>query len=188
MRAGYRYFLGFRPDPILRAWLASLGAAAGQIEKRVAAENLHLTLCVIAEAVERDAFILSRVTAALAGEALASCPIRLGRVIGSGAGAAVHTLGRQEEIQLFYRALIARLATRELLPLHRRSGLNPHVTLGYERGPVFRYKRPREWIPTELFLIESEVGRGRHNLLGLWPLLPPSQGIFPFAAPDRLAA
>jgi 2'-5' RNA ligase len=187
MRAGYRYFLGFRPDPILRAWLASLGAAAGQIEKRVAAEYLHLTLCVIAEGDDRDPFILARVTAALAGEALASCPIRLGRVIG-GAGAAIHTLGRQEEIQGFYRVLIARLASRDLFPLHRRSGLNPHVTLGYDRGPDVRYKRPREWIPTQLFLIESEVGQGRHNILGRWPLLPPPQGFFPFAAPDRLAA
>jgi hypothetical protein len=44
-----------------------------------------------------------------------------------------------------------------------------------------------------LLLIESEVGRGIHNVLARWPLLPPPQGTFPFADPSeprpfRLAA
>lgn len=188
MREGYRYFLGFRPDPVLRGWLAALCVAARQHGKRVAADHLHLTLCVIAEAAERDHFLVPRVISALAGETLSSCPIRLGRVIGTGTGAAIHTLGRQDEIQAFYRALVARLAVRDLRPLHRRSGLNPHVTLGYDHSPPFRFRQPREWIPGELFLIESEVGHGRHNILGRWPLLPPLQGFFPFVDPDRLAA
>jgi hypothetical protein len=37
-----------------------------------------------------------------------------------------------------------------------------------------------------LLLIESEVGRGVHNVLARWPLLPPSQGSFPFDPPPLL--
>jgi RNA 2',3'-cyclic 3'-phosphodiesterase len=176
----YRYFLGFRPDLNLSRLLAAVGRQAGQ---RVRPQLLHLTLCVIAEARERDHFLLPRVRSALAGCSLSSFQIRLGRVHGGANGAMVNSLGRQEEIQNFYRALICLLAARGIAPLHRKSGLRPHVTLGHERCRFDPYKAAFEWFPTELLLIESEVGLSRHNVLGRWPLLPPSQGSLPFPPP-----
>ena len=176
----YRYFLGFRPDPALSAWLASLYAPAGQFNRVVRLEHLHLTLCVIAELAQRDRFIAPRVDAALSGRMLASCLIRLSWIRGGAAGAALFTVGRQGEIQQLYRLLVACLAERRLFPLHRRSGLRPHVTLGYDICRFETFRLPREWVPDELLLIESEVGKGIHNVIGRWPLLPPPQGALPF--------
>jgi 2'-5' RNA ligase len=176
----YRYFLGFRTDPGLGRSLAAIGAEAGQ---RVRPELLHLTLCVIAEEGERDRFVLSRVGAALAGRALHAVRIALGRVSGGAGGAAVRTIGRQDDIQDFYGALARWLAGRGLAPLHRTSGLHPHVTLGHDPCLFHSFNVAIEWLPDELLLIESEVGRSRHNLLGRWPLLPPRQGRLPFAEP-----
>ena len=179
----HRYFLGFRPDPILRAWLDELSVTAGQAEKRIRAEYFHLTLCVIAETTERDRFILPRVDTALAGNALASALFWLGRVRSSADGATIYSRGRKRELLTLYRELVACLAARDIHPLHRKSGLNPHVTLGHDSCVFEAFMALHEWIPDELLLIESEVGNGVHNVLGRWPLLPPPQGFLPFAPP-----
>jgi 2'-5' RNA ligase len=184
----YRYFFAFHPDLVLRCWLASLADSASQHEKRIKAQLFHLTLCVIAELQQRDRFIVSRARSALDGRSLFSCPFWLGRVRGGRNGAAVHAMGRQRDIQDFYRTLIAHLAERGILPLHRNSGLRPHTTLGYDPCLFEPFKLPRQWIPGELLLIESEVGNGDHNVLARWPLLPPRQGAFAFESPLPLRA
>ena len=124
----YRYLLGFRPDLELCRLIAAVGEQAGQW---VRMELLHLTLCVIAETSERDHFLLPRVRSALAGHLLSSFPVHLGRVSGGPKGAMVKALGSQREIQDFYRTLVSLLATRDIAPLHRASGLRAHVTLGH---------------------------------------------------------
>jgi 2'-5' RNA ligase len=184
----YRYFLAFRPNLALRCWLESLADAAGQYEKRIEAHLFHLTLCVIAEVEHRDRFILSRVQSTLAGRSIVSCAFWLGRLRGGPNGAAVHAMGRQREIQDFYRILLACLAERAILPLHRKSGLHPHVTLGYDPCAIDPFNLPFQWVPDELLLIESEAGNGVHNVLMRWPLLPPRQGVFAFETPPPLLA
>jgi 2'-5' RNA ligase len=187
----YRYFLGFRPDPVLGRWLDALCRTADQFEKRIRADHFHLTLCVIGEPEVRDHFILPRVETALAGNALASAPFWLGRVRGGREGAAVWSRGRKAELLTLYRDLVACLAALDIYPLHRKSGLNPHVTLGHDPCAFDPFLTLHEWIPDELLLIESEVGNGLHNVLGRWPLLAPRQGVLPFdppPAPLRIAA
>jgi 2'-5' RNA ligase len=173
----YRYFLGFRPDPALRGPLADIGVKLGQ---RVRPELLHLTLCVVSEAPTRNLFLLPRIRAALAGQELHSFPVRLGKVGGGENGAAIRTTGRQDEIQDFYRALVRWLARRGIAPLHRKAGLNPHLTLGYDSCRFDPFRIAVEWLPRELLLIESEVGNGTHNVLCRWPLLAARQGELPF--------
>jgi len=97
-------------------------------------------------------------------------------------------MGRQLEIQDFYRALLACLAERAIFPLHRKSGLHPHVTLGHDPCAFDPFNLPREWVPEELLLIESEVGNSVHIVLARWPLLPPRQGAFAFETPPQLLA
>jgi 2'-5' RNA ligase len=187
----YRYFLASRPGLALRAEIAALREAAGQFESPVAAELLHLTWCVIAEPEERDRFILPRVETALSGLPFASGPLWLGRVRGAGAGAAVYSRGRKPEIMTLYHEIVKALAARDLYPLHRKSGFHPHLTLGHDPCAFDPFLILAEWIPDELLLIESEVGKGAHNVLGRWPLLAPRQGFLPFdprSAPLRIAA
>jgi hypothetical protein len=144
---------------------------------------LHLTFCTIAESAMRDHFILSRVEAALAGVGLNSGSLRLGRVRGSSRGAVVHSRGPKPELLELYRVITTALAARDLPPLHRQSGLHPHFTLGYDPCSFAPFNVLCEWIPAELLLIESEIGKGIHNVLGRWPLLPPLQGTLPFGEP-----
>lgn len=176
----YRYFLGFRPDHTLRRYIAAVARKAGQ---RFQPELSHLTLCVIEEAAVRDLFLHRRVDAALASRALHSFCIFLGRVQGNDHGAAVRTIGSQDGIQDFYQMLVRLLAVRGISPLYRKSGLHPHLTLGYAASRFDPFKIAVEWFPNELLLIESEVGNGKHQVIGRWPLLPSPQGSLPFEMP-----
>ena len=172
----YRTFFAFRPNTTQRRWLEHLVHVAGQRGRRIQPDNFHLTLCVIAELLDRDPFVVARAKAALDGDLLSSCSFWLGQVRGGSKGAAVHALRRQRDIQKFYKKLIALLAARDIVPFHRKSGFRPHVTLGYDPCAFDPFELPCEWVPDELLLIESEVGNGVHNVIASWPLLPPTQG------------
>jgi 2'-5' RNA ligase len=174
---GYRYFLGIRPGAQWYPSFQRIGAAIGQ---PIRVELLHLTLCVIAQVMERDLFIRRRVQAALSGRPLHSFPVNLSRVVAGPHGACARTFGRQAEIQDFYRGLLHLLKAHGIEPMHRKSGLHPHVTLGYAALPSGLLKVAIQWFPAELLLIESEVGFTRHNVLATWPLLPLRQPSLPF--------
>jgi len=187
MRAAqfYRYFLGVRPHPRLYPAFRDLAEGVGQ---SAGLDRLHLTLCVIAECAERDAFMARRVERALEGQALHAFPVNLSRLVAGAQGAVARTSGRQDDIQDFYRRLVRLLAPCGIEPLYRKSGLHPHMTLGYAPcRPVLR-GISLAWYPDELLLIESEYGLTRHNVLGRWALLPPRQPLLPFGQPIAAAS
>jgi RNA 2',3'-cyclic 3'-phosphodiesterase len=173
---GYRYFLGIRLAPQCYPFFRRIGAALGC---PIRLDLLHLTLCVVAEVAERDPYMLRRIQTALGGLQLHSFPVNLSRVIAGPQGARARTFGRQDEIQDFYLELVRLLRVWGLEPLHRKSGLHPHVTLTHVPQPPALLKIAIRWFPTELHLVESEVGLTRHNTLGRWPLLPPRQPQLP---------
>ncbi|HST37727.1 MAG TPA: hypothetical protein VLK25_14005 [Allosphingosinicella sp.] len=176
----YRYFLASRPNPPVCALLVALRGSTGQLDKPVATDRLHLTWCVIAETLERDRFMLPRVEAALSGQRLSSGPLWLGRVRGGKQGAAVYSRSRKPELLRLYRQLASILSVRDIHPMYRKSGLDPHITLGHDPCAFQTFRILHEWIPDELLLIESEVGCGVHHVLARWPLLPPLQGLLLF--------
>ncbi len=173
----YRYFLGIRPHPRFYPAFQAFAEAAGQ---SLHLGRVHLTLCVVAECVRRDRGVLRRVRAALAGQPLHAFPVNLSRIVTGPHGATARPSGRQADIQDFYRRLAGLLRAREIEPLYRRAGLHPHMTLGYDPCPAALVRVALQWFPTDLLLIESEVGLTRHTVLGRWPLLPPRQPFLPF--------
>ena len=176
--SAYRYFLCFLPDDCLRQEIAVLHRRTGQLGNRVPVGRSHLSLCVFGAPPQRDPFLLPRVNAALAGELLVSCVIRLGRVRGGPGGATLFTRGCKRELTALRRLLLARLAASGLVPqLEKR---NPHITLGYDPFREADFDIGLEWIPREIVLMESEHGLTRHNRLASWPLLEPKQGRLAF--------
>ena len=183
-----RTFLGFQLPPALRPLFAEWQGRAGQTGNAVDLDMLHLTLCVVGETLQRDLFLKNRVIAAL-GEALPpAAPIRLGRVHGRAMGAELVTRGPAHEIRDFFEAVAVLLSAYGIEPMHRMSGLRPHITLGYDRSPFDAFNVIRHWTPEELLLIESRPRPGdkgrEHIVLHRWPLLPPAQSAFAFMAED----
>jgi len=173
----FRYFLGIRVDP---RWFPQLQRICDALGLPSRLDLAHLTFCVVAETAERDRFVARRVRRALRDAELHSFPVNLSRVRAGPRGAAACTLGRQAELQDFYRTLVRLLRACGIEPLHRKSGLRPHVTLGHRACLVLLLTIAIRWFPAELLLIESEIGRTKHNVLERWPLLPPRQPPLPF--------
>ena len=174
---GFRYFFAIRPDP---RWYPLFQEVCRALGLPARLDRLHVTFCVVAERSERDHFLLPRARRALQGARLQSAPVSLGRVRAGRTGAVAHALGRQDEIQDLYDALVRLLRTCGIQPMHRKSGFHPHVTLGYRACRAALLQVAIRWVPTELLLIESEIGLTRHNVLERWPLLPPRQPLLPF--------
>ena len=173
----YRYFLGIRPHPRLYSAFHELAETARHPARF---DRVHLTLCVIAERAARDPFMARRVERALGGRALHAFPVNLSRLAAGAAGVIARTSGRQDDIQDFYRELARLLEPCAISPLYRKSGLHPHMTLGYAPCQPMLRNISLAWYPDELLLIESEYGLTRHNVLGRWALLPPRQPLLPF--------
>lgn len=147
----------------------------------------HLTLCTIAEAIEPQPFMRGQVAKAFKAGLPAASPIPFRRIVSRGAGAELITAGNVAAIRQTYDDMIARLAAQGIEPMHRQSGLRPHVTLGYGDCAFDPVPIAWNWTPRDLVLIESHIGHRRHRVLQSWTLAAPAQGSFDFMAEDLLA-
>ena len=185
----FRYFLGFQVAADRAGWLArQLPPVSGDLFAELKPQNYHLTLCTIAETKAQQPFVRQRVAAAFASGLPAASHIPLGRIMSREMGVELTTVGNIGGIRYLYEGIVARLATLGIEPMHRKSGLRPHITLGYGKNGGFDpVPLAWNWTPRELVLIESHIGHRRHRVLQSWTLEPPAQSAFAFMA-DELPA
>lgn len=177
----FRYFLGFQVAADRAGWLArQLPPVSGDLFAGLKPHLYHLTLCTIAETPVPDPFLRQRVAKALEADLPAAGAIPFGRIVSKGMGAELVTVGSIAEIRQLYAAIVALLAPHGIDPMHRQSGLRPHITLGYGACDFDPVPLAWSWTPGELVLIESHVGHRRHRVLQSWSLLPPAQRAFAF--------
>ena len=110
----------------------------------------------------------------------AASSIPFGRIVSRGAGAELVTVGSVAAVRQLYDELVALLAPHGIAPWYRRSGLRPHVTLGYGKHLFDPVRVAWNWTPRELVLIESHIGHSRHRVLQRWRLPASAQGAFDF--------
>ncbi|MBO9695303.1 MAG: hypothetical protein J7499_03810 [Sphingopyxis sp.] len=177
----FRYFLGFQVAADRAGWLArQLPPVSGDLFAGLKPQNYHLTLCTIDETAVPHPFLRQRVAKAFEAGLPAAGPIPFGRIVSTDAGAELVTAGSIAGIRQLYEALVALLAPHGIEPWYRRSGLRPHITLGYGRHPFAPVPAAWNWTPRELVLIESHVGHSRHRVLQRWYLPAPAQRAFDF--------
>lgn len=182
----HRYFLCFRPNRSLRRFIYACGSDAGLERSRVAEENLHITLMNLGEPIDRDPFMLARVNAVLGDHDLAATWVHLGRLRVTGSGAALYTRGRKAELFAFRATLLALFGSRGIFPSRGPQMFDPHVSLAHAGHNPLSSDLRLPWLPDAIYLIESLDGLGVHNILGQWPLKPPSQGEFEWMAHNDL--
>ncbi|SEH16722.1 2'-5' RNA ligase [Sphingopyxis sp. YR583] len=184
----FRYFLGFQVAADRAGWLArQLPPVSGDLFAGLKPQHYHLTLCTIAETDEQQPFLHKRVAAAFASGLPAASHIPFGRIVSRDAGAELVTVGHVGGLRHLYERIVARLDTQGIEPMHRKSGLRPHITLGYGACDFDPVPTVWRWTPRELVLIESHVGHRRHRVLQRWTLEAPAQGSFAFMT-DELPA
>jgi hypothetical protein len=181
----FRYFLGFQVSVDRAGRLArQLPTVAGDLFAGLKPQLYHLTLCTIAETLEPQPFLRGQVAKAFDAGLPAASPIPFGRIVSREAGAELITAGSLGAIRQTYDAIVARLATQGIEPVQRKSGLRPHITLGYGTCEFDPVPLAWSWTPRDLVLIESHIGHRRHRVLQSWTLEPPAQGSFDFMAED----
>lgn len=177
----FRYFLGFQVAADRAGWLArQMPSRPGDLFAGLKPHLYHLTLCTIAETQAPHPFLRQHVARALADGLPAAAAIPFGRIVARGMGAELVTIGGIGGIRDLFERIVARLEPHGIAPLHRRSGLRPHVTLGYGACEFDPVPVAWHWMPRDLVLIESHVGHQRHRVLQRWTLPPPVQGAFAF--------
>lgn len=177
-----RLFFALYPDAPKAARIAALGTGLatrhGLRGRLHQPERLHVTLHMLGDFVgfpEREHALALEAAAAVrfepfefALDRVLSFDRRGGRnrpcVLGGGTGA--------ESLRAFQRALCAELQ-RVGLPLETRP-YRPHLTFCYDDGLVLEQmlEAPVGWRVGEFRLMDSLLGRHRHETLARWPLQP----------------
>lgn len=177
----FRYFLGFQVAADRAGWLARhLPHGQGDLFAGLKPQLYHLTLCTIAETHLPHPFLRQRVATALETGLPTASPIPFGRIVGGDTGARLTTTGSVADIRCLYSQLAASLERHDIHPLHRLSGLHPHITLGYGKCEFDPVPVAWTWTPRDLVLIESHIGHRRHRVLRSWTLEAPAQAAFGF--------
>lgn len=154
--------------------------------KPMAVERLHTTLVPLGSYEHRiPPEVLA--LALLAGSLLDTAPFRvcfdtlqsrgpqsdIGTVELAGHGTGVRPL------YLLRRQLVAALLAVGWPKAWIRPGFYPHITVDYKHAPVgVRRIHPLAWDVTEVRLVDSLYGQGRHEVLASWPLQDRQPSLF----------
>jgi 2'-5' RNA ligase len=166
-----RLLFALRPDLAAAVHIHALALRLGEVYrltgKPLALERLHVTLCFLGDHAGLPARLLAAADALAKGLQVASFGLAFDRVMSfEHRGDAPLVLCRDD-------------ACPPLDELRRQLGADPahsfkpHVTLRYDPKRIsLQEVAPISWNVTEVLLIRSLIGRGRHEVLGSYPLLP----------------
>jgi len=170
MDALHRCFFALQPPEGAVRRAANLRDAFAENGGIVRSERLYVTLGITGDHRERPAQVIDRLLAIGDGLEAEPFPISLDRLAGNGGTIALRASRMPPGLSALQQQFDRQLRCWNV----RRPGwtFNPHMTLVYRPHQEFiRPVEPVAWEATELVLIHSLVGRGRHDEIGRWPLV-----------------
>ncbi len=168
-------FFAAIPPPEIKAQMARAWQSFGTGED-FRQDTLHLSIYGVASMDDRDPIVVQRAQTAAAVVRTAPFTLCFDRIMTFNGGpddfplviATDNTSKNTNEIAADLHVACRAMA----LTASRSPQVNPHVTLAY--GPGFPGERlltkPILWTITEIMLIDSLYGKGRHISLGQWSL------------------
>ncbi len=166
----HRLFFALRPPLALARQMTQAAHWFDAGRGVLRAEHMHVTLDLLDDISAFDRDLAKRMRDV--GDALAADPfsIVLDRVVGSTGSIALRPGHQVPALQALRDEIVRQ---RGGAGIAGRNGyrFSPHLTLGYRKGQPFEAAvAPVAWDVTEVVLIHSHVGAGRHDLLGRWAL------------------
>ena len=163
------FFALVPPRPLAR----SIAAGAGWFGRgpgALAAERLHLTIFILDDMIEVPPGLLDGLREIGASLDMAAMEVVLDVASGSGRSIALRPGHRSDPLARLH-ALLANGAHARGIGARPGYRFAPHLTLGYRiDAPFSQPVAPVAWTADEIVLIDSHVGRTRHEVLGRWPL------------------
>jgi len=167
----HRLFFALLPPPVLARQVAT---AAGWFEpegRALAAERLHVTMFILDDRPSRPDALVHALKAIGRSVDRGPVAVTLDRATGSRRSVVLRPAHRHPALHDLH-ARLGELARERRIAPRERHGFAPHMTLGYRDGEPFTQPvSPVGWLARELVLIDSHVGRTRHEVLGRWPLV-----------------
>ena len=164
------FFALVPPRPLARR----IAAAAGWFQRGpggLPAERLHLTLFILDDMVDLPSALVDALRGIGATVGVEPFEVVLDVATGSGRSIALRPAHRNPAAVRLHERLAGRARG---CGIAERPGYRfaPHLTLGYRIGEPFSQPvTPVTWMADEIVLIDSHVGRTRHEVLGRWPLV-----------------
>jgi 2'-5' RNA ligase len=175
-RSDHVLFFAAVPPPDINAQMARAWHASGTGEA-FRHDTLHLSIHAVAEADVLDPILIRRAQQAAGSLRTAPFILEFDRVATfngePGKYPLVAATEKKSHKQLTDIAAELHSACRAMgLTASRSKRPTPHVTLAYGPGfpDVRLLDKPIQWLIEEVVLIDSHQGKGRHVLLGRWPL------------------
>ena len=164
------FFALVPPRPLARR----IAAAAGWFQHGVgglAAERLHMTMLILDDMVEVPPALVEALRSIGGSGGEGPFEVVLDTASGNDRSIVLRPSHRNGAIARLRERLAEGARARGIA---ERPGYRfaPHMTLGYRSGSPFTQPvAPLAWTADELVLIDSHVGRTRHEVLGRWPLV-----------------
>jgi 2'-5' RNA ligase len=141
----------------------------GPLAKPVSPEQFHMTLVAINDYYDEipQGDIRRASAACEAAAQVASFPISLDHLQSWGTTLVIQGI-KSPKLADFQASLLKKCL---LQGFHCKKAFTPHVTLSRDSKEILRQPiEPITWEATEVVLIQSVIGEGRHIHLGRWPL------------------
>jgi 2'-5' RNA ligase len=176
-----RLFFAIRPDAVAASRILELQrqliAERGLKGRPISRERLHITLHFLGNFEGLPEDLLSRARNAAADVRAPAFDVALDCVtsFARDRNRPYVLLGDSgtEQLQAFQETLVIALQRAGVRGMResKARGYVPHVTLTYDDAPLpRRMVEPVMWTAREFVLVQSYIGRGRHQVLGQWPL------------------
>lgn len=173
IRAEHRFFFALRPPPQLARQLASAADWLDERGRAVAAEHLHITLCILPDFAIYPSLVIARLLTVGAAVAAAPVDVVLDYVSGGARSVALRPQHRNPALMALHGELV-RLCLDNGIAGRDGYRFQPHMTLGYRDGRPFGERVPPVvWTASEFVLIHSHLGHSKHDAIGHWPLAAP---------------
>ena len=172
LSSSHRLFFAIRPPLRLARRIANAASWFNTRGQALAPERLHVTMDIVDDHADLPRGLID--TLVTAGNAVAATPfdIAFDLAVGSAQSVALRPRRRNPGIDTL-RQRIATARERAGVPARHDYRFGTHMTLGYRQGAPFTQGiAPLGWAAAQFVLIHSHAGRGRHDVLARWPLLP----------------
>lgn len=169
-----RLFLALVPPLAQRDEIYKIGLQIEDGGDHVRPDHLHATIAISEDANPLPGEWIEKWNAVGEAAAARSFPFafRLEKISGWARSIVLVPVGRTPEFHELGRTIEEEMA-RQKLVMRDKYARNPHVTLVYPGKDIESFSRSIaeiEWLASELVLVHSHVGLGRHDILGRWPL------------------
>jgi 2'-5' RNA ligase len=166
----HRPFFALLPPPALARQVISAASWFQGADRPRRPDHLHVTMAILDDVATMTPSLVASLKRV--GDAVAAAPFELNfdLAVGSGRSVVLRRRLKNRHVEALHDRIATALRAAGLAE-RADSRFAPHMTLGYRSGAPFTQDiAPIGWTASEFVLVQSHLGKTRHEILGRWAL------------------